>query len=403
MAEATILDIIAFNISYQKSLQQKLDMLKQSLQDNQEKKRVLKQSLHQSRHQFTPIARTNRTLYFEAAIFPDVFVGGSDQQNKIDHTHKKFTKAEQQLINAYIEKYATSRKQCDGTDVLKSGAIPWEQAVAQYIPNRNANDILKYWQHQCTLNKSVKERESWKRAKQLHSCGKKNGKWSQDEDELLQKLILQYGAPNMAYISTFFKGRSCNDVNIHWTNCCNVKKKSWNKAETMRLIIADKAYGGSRRGKYSKYRAITDHIPGRSPIKCREQLKNKTMQDKKEPKRKRKKMMQLPDVIGLLEQIALNTDQELNNAVPMTRNRPRFGGSFSQDTIQPLGPPLGPPLTVPEHESPRSQSEPSIRSDDAERIEVISPHKPKRAKTSRLFASTLHENDDEMVVHDMQE
>ncbi|OMJ08260.1 Myb-like protein L [Smittium culicis] len=95
-------------------------------------------------------------------------------------------------------------------------------------------------------------------------------KWTKKEDELLKSLVAQYGEGNWQTISSFFIGRTGQQILHRWYKSVNPNLKSgkWKPEEDTRLMVGVSIFGVGRWNK------ICQFVPGRTDVKCRERYVN---------------------------------------------------------------------------------------------------------------------------------
>lgn len=95
-------------------------------------------------------------------------------------------------------------------------------------------------------------------------------KWSFIEDQILKKAILYYGPKNWQQISYCLEGRNNSQCFHRWMKGINpkIKRSKWSLEEDITLGIALKIYGNN------KWAKISNHIPYRTDIQCRERYCN---------------------------------------------------------------------------------------------------------------------------------
>nr|XP_043608924.1 transcription factor MYB3R-1 [Erigeron canadensis] len=85
------------------------------------------------------------------------------------------------------------------------------------------------------------------------------GPWSKEEDEVIIRLVEQYGAKKWSTIAQHLPGRIGKQCRERWHNHLNpnINKEAWSQEEELALIHAHQVYG-------NKWAELTKFLPGRS-------------------------------------------------------------------------------------------------------------------------------------------
>ncbi|XP_071700444.1 transcription factor MYB3R-4-like [Rutidosis leptorrhynchoides] len=85
------------------------------------------------------------------------------------------------------------------------------------------------------------------------------GPWSKEEDEIIIRLVEQYGAKKWSTIAQHLPGRIGKQCRERWHNHLNpnINKEAWTQEEELALIQAHQIYG-------NKWAELTKFLPGRS-------------------------------------------------------------------------------------------------------------------------------------------
>ncbi|KAI7755419.1 hypothetical protein M8C21_027726, partial [Ambrosia artemisiifolia] len=85
------------------------------------------------------------------------------------------------------------------------------------------------------------------------------GPWSKEEDEVIIRLVEQYGAKKWSTIAQHLPGRIGKQCRERWHNHLNpnINKEAWSQEEEIALIHAHQIYG-------NKWAELTKFLPGRS-------------------------------------------------------------------------------------------------------------------------------------------
>ncbi|WVQ84103.1 hypothetical protein IAT38_006248 [Cryptococcus sp. DSM 104549] len=121
----------------------------------------------------------------------------------------------------------------------------WTQISQAVGPTRTNKDCRKRWFH--SLDPSLRK-----------------GKWSADEDEALKRLYRQLG-PQWKEIALHIPGRKDDQCSKRWRDVLDpilTPKKPWTPLEDALLLQLHEQHG-------AKWTTIADHLPGRSPLACR--------------------------------------------------------------------------------------------------------------------------------------
>lgn len=94
--------------------------------------------------------------------------------------------------------------------------------------------------------------------------------WSPEEDEQLKQLVQTYGAKNWKKIASFFSDRTDVQCLHRWQKVLNptLVKGPWTKEEDEIVIRLVKEYGANNWSSISKF------LPGRIGKQCRERWHN---------------------------------------------------------------------------------------------------------------------------------
>nr|XP_019049860.1 hypothetical protein I302_00279 [Kwoniella bestiolae CBS 10118]OCF28790.1 hypothetical protein I302_00279 [Kwoniella bestiolae CBS 10118] len=121
----------------------------------------------------------------------------------------------------------------------------WSAVSAAVGGQRTNKDCRKRWFH--SLDPNLRK-----------------GKWSSEEDAKLKSLYAQLG-PQWKDIALKIPGRKDDQVSKRWRDVLNPEltpKRPWASMEDAMLLQLYEEHG-------SKWTVIADHIPGRSPLACR--------------------------------------------------------------------------------------------------------------------------------------
>ncbi|OCF32137.1 hypothetical protein I316_06293 [Kwoniella heveanensis BCC8398] len=108
----------------------------------------------------------------------------------------------------------------------------------------------------------------------------RKGKWSREEDEELKRLYAEMG-PLWKEIALRIPGRKDDQVSKRWRDVLDpglTPNKPWASLEDALLLQLFEAHG-------PKWTVIADHLPGRSPLACRNRSRKylKTSSDQRNP------------------------------------------------------------------------------------------------------------------------
>ena len=132
--------------------------------------------------------------------------------------------------------------------------LDWQHAAIQHGHSRTAIDCLT--QYQRHLNKDL-----------LRS------RWTPEEDTLLKNVVRYYGTGKWQLVSMHLEGRTGQQCLHRWTRCLreNVAKKKlgkWEPEEDEKLKEAVNCLGTK------SWTAISEWVPGRTDVQCRERWTN---------------------------------------------------------------------------------------------------------------------------------
>ncbi|OMH85671.1 Myb-like protein L [Zancudomyces culisetae] len=135
--------------------------------------------------------------------------------------------------------------------VEENGGYDWVDIARKLNTNRTAAQCFKYYQRK--LNNKLTKKH-----------------WNVDEDEMVRQLVSYYGEGQWQSISSCIEGRTSQQVLHRWYKVLHpmIKSGRWTEDEDALLLEAVKLYGV---GKWTK---ISQHVPGRTDVKCRERYVN---------------------------------------------------------------------------------------------------------------------------------
>uniref|UniRef100_A0A673J789 V-myb avian myeloblastosis viral oncogene homolog-like 2b n=1 Tax=Sinocyclocheilus rhinocerous TaxID=307959 RepID=A0A673J789_9TELE len=101
-------------------------------------------------------------------------------------------------------------------------------------------------------------------------CGKVKVKWTQEEDDKLRKLVLNFGPNDWKYIAGFLPSRSEHQCQHRWFKVLDpdLVKGPWTKEEDEKVIELVKTYGNKQ------WAMVAKHLKGRLGKQCRERWHN---------------------------------------------------------------------------------------------------------------------------------
>ncbi|ODO01521.1 hypothetical protein I350_06341 [Cryptococcus amylolentus CBS 6273] len=121
----------------------------------------------------------------------------------------------------------------------------WSEISSIVGGTRTNKDCRKRWFH--SLDPSLRK-----------------GRWSREEDEALKRLHKEMG-PQWKEIALLIPGRKDDQCSKRWRDVldpCLTSKKAWTPLEDALLLQLFEAHG-------AKWSVISDSLPGRSPLACR--------------------------------------------------------------------------------------------------------------------------------------
>ncbi|XP_021771166.1 transcription factor MYB3R-3-like [Chenopodium quinoa] len=115
----------------------------------------------------------------------------------------------------------------------------WKK-IAEFFPDRSEVQCLHRWQK--VLNPELVK-----------------GPWTQEEDEIIIKLVARYGPTKWSVIAKSLPGRIGKQCRERWHNHLNpdIKKDAWTLDEELALMNAHRIYG-------NKWAEIAKYLPGRT-------------------------------------------------------------------------------------------------------------------------------------------
>jgi hypothetical protein len=202
---------------------------------------------------------------------------GSDEDEENQRTEnnkrvKKWSASEDELLLKLVYEHQQEHSEDDDDDE------DWD-GIAFNIPGKTAVQCLKRFMK---LNKKkpssakAEKEESYSVASSNSSKDRRReaeGKWSQEETDLLKKLVEQYKdtAPRWNEVASNFQEHSAIECLTKWqalTNPPVIKGKgSWTAEEDQILREKRSLYG-------RKWAKIAAHLPGRQGKQCRERFVN---------------------------------------------------------------------------------------------------------------------------------
>ncbi|WWD07005.1 hypothetical protein V865_005102 [Kwoniella europaea PYCC6329] len=155
--------------------------------------------------------------------------------SKLSAVRRPWTAEEDSTLIAAVNQYGSSR----------GPGSAWSVISKSVGGHRTNKDCRKRWFH--SLDPNLRK-----------------GKWSREEDEKLKKLYGEMG-PQWKEIALKIPGRKDDQVSKRWRDVLDPKltpKVPWASLEDALLLQLFEAHG-------PKWTIIADHLPGRSPLACR--------------------------------------------------------------------------------------------------------------------------------------
>ncbi|OHT16476.1 Myb-like DNA-binding domain containing protein [Tritrichomonas foetus] len=108
------------------------------------------------------------------------------------------------------------------------------------------------------------------RIRQKATSSKKRTRWTQEEDNLLIKLVNEREHTNWTEVGKNFPGKTIQQVSERWSKVVNpsLVKGSWTRQEDEIIIEFVKQYG------VKNWTKLASHLPGRIGKQCRERWRN---------------------------------------------------------------------------------------------------------------------------------
>ena len=139
------------------------------------------------------------------------------------------------LLSTHLHRSVPSQSQA----VTKYGEMSWK-LIAQQVPSRSHVQCL----------------QRWKKALDPRLV---KGPWSEEEDQLLSKLVKQHGLNAWKAIAKEITGRNTKQCRERWCNYLDptLKRGKWTAEEDAIIMAMQKKVG-------NKWAAITKELPGRT-------------------------------------------------------------------------------------------------------------------------------------------
>ncbi|WWC63765.1 uncharacterized protein I303_106370 [Kwoniella dejecticola CBS 10117] len=184
-------------------------------------------------------------------LIPNGPIASSSSDLKVPTVRRPWTEQEDSALIASVKQYGSSR----------GPGSAWGKISKAVGGNRTNKDCRKRWFH--SLDPNLRK-----------------GKWTTEEDEKLKNLYDELG-PQWKDIALRIPGRKDDQVSKRWRDVLDPKltpKKPWASLEDALLLQLFEEHG-------PKWTTIADHLPGRSPLACRNRSRKylKTTIDQRDP------------------------------------------------------------------------------------------------------------------------
>ncbi|KAI8867446.1 hypothetical protein GQ42DRAFT_126704, partial [Ramicandelaber brevisporus] len=183
--------------------------------------------------------------------------------------------------------------------------IDWDYISTEYVPTRTAKECLIRWigtDHPIINNEPWSSEESQRLARIIRDNGTSDWttiasmmsegtrtlrqcfqhyqrrlnpnhvkkQWTPDEDFALKEAVQRYGEGNWTLIAQLMGGRTASQVLHRWTRSVmpGLKNGKWTAEEDAAIRAGVKVYG------FGRWKAISEHIHGRTDVKVRERYCN---------------------------------------------------------------------------------------------------------------------------------